>query len=229
MAGVGERHGVSERDVEVLEFVARFGVVPRDAVAIWAGTARSMTARRERRLREAGLVEVVKPLAGQKTFLIATKLGLALCGRGELSKARLSPANVRHFAATTRLAARKERAGAQLLSERELLAHERALGERDLSIRLPGGSHHRCDLVAIGKPPTAIEVELSPKGSARLDQIVAGWREAVCRGRFARVLYLCSVVALPYVERSLRRAEAGAQVDAKLLPSDCLGAAPELV
>jgi hypothetical protein len=45
-------------DLEVLEFIARQGVVPREAVAIWADTRRAVTAARERRLREAGLVEV---------------------------------------------------------------------------------------------------------------------------------------------------------------------------
>ena len=66
--GRGRNDRISARDVEVLGFVARFGVVPRDAVESWAGTAKSMTAKREKRLREAGLVEVVKPLEGQDRF-----------------------------------------------------------------------------------------------------------------------------------------------------------------
>jgi hypothetical protein len=70
---VGDREAlgrVTARDVEVLEFVARYGVVPRDAVAVWAGTARTMTWRREKRLREAGLLEVARPHSGKAPFLL---------------------------------------------------------------------------------------------------------------------------------------------------------------
>jgi len=220
---------VSARDVEVLEFVARFGVVPRSAMASWAGTARSMTLRRERRLREAGLVEVRKLWPATEPVLTATRDGLAVCGRDDLRVALVSLTTLRHFSVAAHLAADLESSGEQLLSERELLAHERAMGERDLSVRLPGASHHRPDLIALGEPPTAIEVELSPKGSARLDQIVAAWKAAVEKRRFARVRYCCSVEALPYVKRSVDRTEAGGQVEVGLLPQECLNAAPQLV
>jgi hypothetical protein len=53
----GEEERISRRDLEVLGFICRFGVVPRAAVAIWAKTGRSVTLDRERRLREAGLLE----------------------------------------------------------------------------------------------------------------------------------------------------------------------------
>jgi hypothetical protein len=213
---------VSGRDVEVLGFLARFGVVPRSAMASWAGTARSMTLRREKRLREAGLLEVSRPWLSSEPVLTATGEGLAVCGRHELAVAKVSPSTLHHFSVVAHLAADLESAGQRLLSERELLAHERAMGERDFSIRLPGGSHHRPDLIAVGEPPTVIEVELSPKGGGRLDQIVAAWAEAVERGRFAGVRYLCSAEARPYVERSIERTEAEAQVDAELLPRECL-------
>jgi hypothetical protein len=45
-----------------------------------------------------------------------------------------------------------------------------------------------------------------------LDEILAGWGEAVDDGRFAGVRYFCSAEALPYVKRSVERTEAGAQV-----------------
>ena len=64
----GER--ISERDLEVLEFVVWFGVVPRDALAIWARTGRPVTFARERRLREAGLIEV-HPALGASAALHA--------------------------------------------------------------------------------------------------------------------------------------------------------------
>lgn len=219
---------VSGRDVEVLGFVARFGVVPRSAMASWAGTAKTMTARREKRLREAGLVEVRKPWEGVEPVLVATGEGLAVCGRHELSVARASPSTLRHFTVAAHLAAEMESAGQRLLSERELLAHERAIGERTFSIRLPGGSHHRPDLIAIGEPPTVIEVELSPKGGRRLDRIVAAWGKAVLAGRFAAVRYLCSAEARPYVERSVDRNEAGDRVAVEPLAEEYLIATSQL-
>ena len=87
---------MSARDVAVLEFVARFGVVPRDAAARRAGTARSMTLRREKRLREAGLLAVEKPPPGVP-FLLATRLGLEVCGRDDLLPARIALVGLPHL------------------------------------------------------------------------------------------------------------------------------------
>ena len=53
-----EKETISYRDLEVLDFICRFGVVNRIAVQWWADTGRSVTLDRERRLREAGLIEV---------------------------------------------------------------------------------------------------------------------------------------------------------------------------
>jgi DNA invertase Pin-like site-specific DNA recombinase len=50
---------ISARDLEVLEFVARFGVVPRRAVGLWAGTGEAVTWRWKRRLRKVGSQEDV--------------------------------------------------------------------------------------------------------------------------------------------------------------------------
>jgi hypothetical protein len=83
-----------------------------------------------------------KPLAGEP-FLLTTGNGLALCGRGELFPARVALVRLAHFAAVARLAVRLEADGRQLLSERELAAHERALGERAFSACLEDDSHHR--------------------------------------------------------------------------------------
>ena len=67
---------ISERDVEVLGFIARFGVVPRSAVARWAATARSTTYARERRLHKDGLITVQQFFVRGEPLLIATKSGL---------------------------------------------------------------------------------------------------------------------------------------------------------
>jgi hypothetical protein len=223
--GGGEKkRRVSARDLEVLGFVARFGVVPRGAMAEWAETAKTVTGEREKRLREAGLLEVTRPWLSPEPVLVATADGIAASCQSELFKARLSPSTLRHFSAVAYLAASLEPAGEELLSERELLAHERASGERDFSLRLPDGSHHRPDLIALGDPPGIIEVELSAKGSTRLDRIVRGWKQAVDNGRFAASRYFCSPAAQPYVERSLERVGASPQVQLQALPEQCWSA-----
>jgi len=210
---------ITGRDVEVLEFVARYGVVPRDAVAEWAETARAMTARRERRLLAAGLISRTHLPQHSEPFLLATRSGLQLCTRDELPVAKVTPARLAHFAAAARLGARLEQAGETLLSERELLAHERALGERNLSIPLANSHMHRPDMIIVppgssadewGRPwaaekPTVLEVELTQKGGRRLDRILFAWRGEILAGRFAAVRYYCSPAAEPYVRRSADR------------------------
>lgn len=275
---------LSARDVAVLEFVARFGVVPRGAVARREGTARSMTLRRERRLRDAGMLKVEKPMEGDP-YLVATGLGLEVCGRGDLFPARIALVRLAHFTAVVNLAVTLEAEGRAVLSERELLAYERAMGERLFSVTLADGSHHRPDLILlppghplaafgirspVARPRTGelgsektgtdpnlsahartrnrrrdiagddarasggaedvrpdgedmrvgvVEVELSPKGSGRLDAIVVAYHEAVGAGRFSSVRYLCSQEALPSVRRSVERTEAGGAVAVGPLPA----------
>ena len=84
MPGGRRSDRISQRDLEVLEFIARFGLIPRGAVAAWAGTARSVTLARERRLREAGLIAVHRGFAANVPLLSATRVGLRACGHVEL-------------------------------------------------------------------------------------------------------------------------------------------------
>jgi hypothetical protein len=143
--------------MEVLDFIARFGMVPRDAVAAWAGTAKTATQTRERRLALAGLIEVSRPWGEVGPFANATRAGLGACLRNELPVARESPSKLRHGAVCARLAARLERDGQLLFSERELRAEERAWGERVNSIRLRTRLH-RPDLMALpaGTDPASL-------------------------------------------------------------------------
>lgn len=211
---------VSGRDLEVLEFVARYGVVPREAVMCWAGTAKTATQRRERRLRLAGLMEIAYPLERVGPFSVATKAGLGACARNELTVARLAPTTLRHEAVCALLGARLERAGQQVLSERELRAEERAWGRRVHSIRLRT-RFHRPDLIRVGKLTTPIEAELTRKSRGRLEEIVRLWRRAVVDGRFDAVHYYCSAAALPYVERVVDDLGAEEQIRVELLPPGC--------
>lgn len=205
MPGGRRTERISQRDLEVLEFVARFGVVPREAVAIWAGTARAVTAARERRLREVGLIEVLPGIGDTGRIVVCKRAGLRACCREELPTPRPSPATLIHSAACAHVAARLERDGHDVLSEYEIAARERVERKRIYSAQTREGRHHRPDLVVLGDPPEAIEVELSDKSNRRLDGILRGWRWTVAEKRFGRVRYLCSPRAMPYVVRAVER------------------------
>lgn len=215
MPGGKRTDRISKRDLEVLEFIARFGVVPRTAVAIWAGTGRTVTISRESRLRKADLIETCIGVRGESPLVRATRIGLQVCGHGELSPAPFSLAMVHHNSAVATLAASLERDGAKLLSERELLAHERVEGSRVFSAELSSGRYHRADLICLGarvEPPIAIEVELTPKAASRLDSYLRAWSEVVAEGRFNRVVYRCPPQTRPYVERAVERTKTMAAV-----------------
>jgi hypothetical protein len=208
MPGGKRTDRISERDLEVLEFIARFGMVPRGVVATWAATARAVTMARERRLREARLIKVLPSVGESGRLLVCTRAGLRASGRGELRTARFSLAAVRHESAVAALAARMERSGERTLSEREIGAREREEGQRLLSASLPGGRFHRADLLRVderGSAAEAIEVELTVKGAARLDELLRAWRRAVAERRIARVVYCCSPQSRLFVERAIDR------------------------
>jgi hypothetical protein len=203
---------ISRRDVEVLEFIARFGIAPRDAVSLWAGTRRTATLQRERRLRITGLVTTHPGIADTGRLILPTRTGLAACGRPELRGIHFSIARAAHEATVTNLAARLEKGGDHLLSEREIVARERAEGDRHLSATLPNGRHHRPDLIRIADSVEAIEVELTPKAPARLDELLRAWRSAVIKRRVARVLYLCPPATIRHLERAVKRTHTGSQI-----------------
>ncbi len=198
---------ISRRDLEVLEFIARFGLVPRAAVATWAGTSRTVSYERERRLIAAGLLRR-SAFGSDQLLLAATATGLRACNRPDLRVAQPSPATILHDTRAARLGARLEREGWRLLSEREILARERAEGRRLLSAELPGGRFHRADLVRLGgegSAAEAIEVELSVKAAARLDALLRAWRFAVAERRFGSVVYHCAPATRRYVEQAIER------------------------
>lgn len=134
-----------------MEFVGRFGVIPRQLAAEWAGTGRAVTAARERRLREAGLVEVLSGLGDSGRLALCTRRGLGAIGREELSTPRFSPTTLRHSAVAASVTVQLERSGHRVLSEREIEARERAEGRRVLSAQGRSGRYHRPDLVIL--PP----------------------------------------------------------------------------
>jgi hypothetical protein len=208
MPGGKRTDHISSRDLEVLGFIARFGVVPRSAAAIWAETARSVTIARETRLRKENLIRVVRGYGDFGPLAIATASGLRAAGHPELRPARLSAAALSHETIIAITAARLERRGERLLSERQIGARERAAGEPRLSATLGGTRIHRADMIRLdssGGVGEAIEVELSVKGAARLDQILRAWRHAVLDRKVSGVIYRCAPRVRPYLERAVER------------------------
>jgi hypothetical protein len=184
---------------------------------MWAGTERSVTAARERRLREAGLVEVLAGVGNSGKLVLCTRTGLRAVFRAELPVPRFSPGTVQHTAIAARVAAKLELEGHRVLSEREVFARERAEGKRIFSAPITERRFHRPDLVCLGDQIEAIEVELTTKATRRLDEILRAWRGAVVREQFGRVRYLCSAKAIHSVKRSMARTVTDAVIEVEAL------------
>jgi hypothetical protein len=224
----GEKETISFRDLQVLDFICRFGVVNRTAVQWWADTGRSVTLDRERRLRETGLIDVHPPIGRSGPLLAVTARGLRLADRSELGASRVSVWSANHSIVCAQVAAHLEGAGDEVLSEREMLAEERRFGERCYSAMrsYPDRGWHRPDLYRFtledGEPQEhVIEVELTTKAPERLAKILQAWESHKLRpieGRETHrpkentphaIIYLCPPKVLPHVERAVQKAGAG--------------------
>lgn len=205
---------IDHRDLKVVEFLARYGTVPRPVLARWSSGGRTVAYERERRLRLAGLIEVLPGPAVGERLLIATRTGRRACGRPELSAARPSPATLLHETTLARFGAERELAGERILSERDIAAAERAEGRRIYSAELGRGRFHRADLIRLAPGgPEAIEVELTTKAASRLDAILRAWRFAVAEGRLAKVTYHCGPRTRRFLEAAVARTATGAAIE----------------
>ncbi len=203
---------ISERDLEVLDFVARFGLVPAQAVRVWAGTGETVSYGRERRWLANGLAEALEPINGSGRLLLCTRDGLRAVGREGLGPGYVSVGRRPHAVAVARVAAPFERDGQAVLSERELAAVEVEEHRRIYSAELYDGRFHRPDLV-LREDGLAIEVELSQKTSWRLDSILRAWRAAIGADRFSGVRYLCGNRALRAVRKAVERTATDELID----------------
>jgi hypothetical protein len=205
---------VNRRDLEVLDLIARYGTVSRQVAALWAGCGRTVAYERERRLRLAGLIQIHPGPGPGERLLLATRTGLRACGHPELPTARLSLATLRHETAMAAFGARLELAGETMLSEREIVAAERAEGKRIYSADLGHGRVHRADLLRLAADgPEAIELELTAKGARRLDALLRAWRFAVAEGRLSRVVYQCPPKTRGLLERAVTRTSTSGAIE----------------
>ncbi len=153
---------------------------------------------------EHRLVDALEPINGSGRLLVCTSDGLRAVGREALGPGRVSVGRRPHTIAVAQVAARLEREGRAVLSERELAAMEVEERRRIYSAELHDGRFHRPDLV-LPNEGLAIEVELSQKASWRLDSILRAWRAAIGADRFSGVRYLCGDRALRAVRKAVER------------------------
>src|SRR4051794_33635203 len=168
---------------------------------------RTVGYRRLSALVEHGLLARSRSVYGQPTLYTATRDGLAWAGMPQLEPARVGVATTRHWATCARLAVQLEPAergevwGEPRLRAAELEA-ERPIASAQLGQLSDGRPRlRRPDLVLFPETalPVGVEVELSVKGSRRLEAICRAW--ARCRvvsgGRY---------YAPPHVARAVSRA-----------------------
>ena len=118
---------ISERDLEVLDFVARFGLVPSSAVGTWARTAQTVTYARQRRWVERGLVQLIEPINGSGRLLVCTREGLRAVGRDGLGTGRVSVGRRPHAIVVAQVGATLERDG-HVGSQRARVGGDRGSG-----------------------------------------------------------------------------------------------------
>jgi DNA-binding PadR family transcriptional regulator len=133
---------------------------------------------------------------------------------------KVTPALAEHWRLSSSIALElaREFPRAEVLSAAELRLEERLADEPVASAEISGGLKklHRPDLIVRnGGRPIAIEVELSPKGAARLEHIMRAWRRA--RHVEGVRYYVRDGTTRRAVERAIRRAHAEERVSVHVL------------
>ncbi|OKJ46831.1 hypothetical protein [Streptomyces sp. CB02115] len=210
--GTGETRGDgwqrTEEDEHLLRLATRYSTLTlhQAAYACWDGRIEAAR-RRVRLMTEAGLLHRAADVRWARTVLWPTERGARVACTG-LSAPRPPGERILHRLAVADVGITLEAAGHAVLSEREVHAAEAAPGRAAELLaalrapRVPGGARrgetlavpvgtravHWPDLVTVppaGQHPIAVEVELTPKGTAALRTILRAYRHAQ-----RRVLYL---------------------------------------
>ncbi len=187
------------RDLELVRYVGRHGVVAMRHVMAALGVGRTAAYRRVAACVEHGLLERLELVRAEPGLLRATRDGLRFAGLG-LPVATITPGAVDHWlrCATTAQLVGRHYGHERVLTERELVLAEQ-IEERPIASakvgELPNGAprFHRADLAVLAEGGTiAIEVELTPKSPRRLQGLIRAWRYAVGLGVVAEVHYHCA-------------------------------------
>ena len=210
MQGV-ERVRLTDRDRELLWFAARHRLVLAAQLQVLLGATAPAIATRVRALRRAGYLDAQRPFDRQAHCYWITRRGLGAI-ESSLPTPRPELGSYRHDlgVAWLWLAARQGAFGPirRIVSEREMRSRDGTGGRRanPFGVRLggvgPGGRQrlHYPDLLLVGPGGrrVALELELTSKGRARRERILAGY---AADGRIDAVLYLAD---RPATARAIR-------------------------
>lgn len=206
-----------DRDLELVRYVGRHGVVRIAQVMVAMDAGRTVTYDRVASCVEAGLLERLELIRSEPGLLRATRDGLRYAGLG-LPVPVVSPGSVDHWlrCASTAQMAGNRYGHERVLTEREIVLAEQ-IAERPIASakvgKLPNGKPrlHRPDLAVLADAGTiAIEVELTPKSPRRLEGIIRAWRQA---SWVSEVHYPCAPgQTRRAVERAVRNVRAGNKI-----------------
>ncbi len=191
----------------MLGWIARFRFVDSEVLAERFGTSRQQINARVRRLEQAGLLERHAHGPMPAWTIVATSRGLAALGLPPRRPARTAVQR-EHELALAAIVARYERMRPETTvhTERDSRRREAAADARysaDVTDPKQGRSRRWPDLVLEDDGRRiAIELELTPKGIARLRRIVAAYRNAPW---FDEIRFL---TADPAISRMLQRVTA---------------------
>jgi hypothetical protein len=206
-----ERVRLTDRDRELLRFAADQRLFLATQARVLLGASAAVVATRLRALRRAGYLQAQRPFDRQAPCYWITRRGLGAV-ESRLPAPRPELGSYRHDlgVAWVWLAARQGAFGPvrRLVSEREMRSRDGTDGHRanPFGVRLggvgPGGRQrlHYPDLLLVGPGGrrVAVELELTSKGRARRERILAGY---AADGRIDSVLYL---VDRPATARALQ-------------------------
>jgi hypothetical protein len=214
---------LTDRDRELLRFAARHRIVLAAQLQALLGASAAAVATRLRALRRAGYLGSQRPFDRQATCYWIKRRGLSAI-ESSLPAPRPELGSHRHDLgiAWLWLAARQGAFGAarQIVSEREMRSGDGTAGRRanPFGVRLggvgPGGRErlHYPDLLLVGPGGrrVALELELTSKGRARRERILAGY---AADGRIDSVLY---VVDQPATGRAIQASAARLGISARV-------------
>ena len=163
----------------MLAWIGRFRFVTPEAIAERFGVSWQRANARVRRLERLGLVGCSRDHVSQPRAVFLTGRGFELLGQPR-RRAPRAQVQREHEAAIVWLVTQLGRdatAGVRVLTERECRRLEAADERRRYSVELDDRARRWADVVVErGDRRRAIEIEIAPKGTTRLAQIVAAWQ-----------------------------------------------------
>ena len=186
----------AQRDAEVLRWVGRFRFVTDELLAEWFGVSRQQTNLRVRRLADAGLVERTGPPM-QPRLTMLTRRGARAVDL-PVRRAPRTDQQREHELALVWLVTQLERAGNVLVrTERECRTREaEGVARYSVPVVRPDRPEERRwpDVVLDGDSRrSALELELSAKGTSRLQAIVDAY---AATSSYAEVIFLAADVSI---------------------------------